>query len=98
MEFPFKKVYLEGVWEKRIALDEGDDTSHPSKKLGWPIVLGKELDHKCKYTCTRSEKEGAQLRQEQQSLLHQESFMQQIIFFLFFFLADGKWWLNLLGI
>ena len=62
MEFPFKKVYLEGVWEKRIALDEGDVTSHPSKKLGWPIILGKELDHKfalvIQLFCKRSEKEG----------------------------------------
>ena len=41
-----KKAYLEGVREKRLALDEGDVTSLPSKKRGRPIMLGKELDQK----------------------------------------------------
>lgn len=34
-----KKAYFEGVREKRLALDEADVTSLPSKKRGRPIML-----------------------------------------------------------
>lgn len=41
-----KKAYLEGMREKRKALDEGDVTTLPSKKCGRSFMLRKELDHK----------------------------------------------------
>ena len=41
-----KKVYLEGMKEKRAAEDDGDVTLLPPKKCGRPVLLGEDLDSK----------------------------------------------------
>ena len=45
-----KKAYLEGVREKRTAVDDGDVTLLPMKKRGRPVLLGEVLDRKCRST------------------------------------------------